>query len=462
MLIQFAQFDPALLALVVFGVLTLFGRKKKDEKEEGAKPGNSASNTPSPNAAPDANPQVTNSSDLGNTGGSPNAAGPSEETDSLTRLLQSLMQDLPANPSSEADEAFTSSRSTPEYVPPRNDPPSRPMVVVSGGKGKRLEPLVPAETSEPVEPSPRTEVEPAPKREVEPAPKREVKPAEPPQASTRGSAGPALASGSAKPEGVEEEMKKLAKPEKPEKREKEARLETPRGPSSQAAQGFEHVFDLTQGSLKTPGLVVVTGPTGSGKTTLCLSLARSYLGQGSPCLFVAYDRPTSAVRDGMKKIGCDPAIYESQFRLLIVDGYSSQSEAFSPEPYNVERPFDLDNVGDVLVRNSQIFLGQRTAVIFDSLNVLVSRVPPKEFVSKFREIVGKLKETGAIFVVAVDVGKLSKDLVGPLQDMADCIIALDKEGPSGGRLRILKANGSDTKSEPEPFEIDTTKGLLFV
>ncbi len=443
MLIQIGHLDPTLLAPVVFGILTIFGRKKKDEKGEEAKPKESASNMSGPATGTGTTPQATKTSEPGSMGGSRNVGSLSEETDSLTKLLQSLMQELPANLSSDAGESFAMPRSTPEYVPPRNNPPSRPMVILPGDKGKKLEPSGPVQPSEP----------------IEPAPKQTVKAPGPLEAPPRGPAEPALAPPLAKPERVEEEARK---PAKPEKLEKEAKLEPPKGPSSKEAQGFEHVFDLTQGSLRTSGLVVITGPPGSGKTTLCQSLAGSYLKQGSPCLFVAYDKPPSAVREGMKKLGCDPASYESQFRFLVVDGYSAQSEAFSLEPSNIERPFDLENVQDTLVRNSQIFLGEKTAVIFDSLNALVSRIPAKEFVSKFRETVSKLKETGAVFVVAVDSGKLSKDFVGPLQDMADCTIALEKEGTSGGTLRILKVNGSEAKSEPEPFEIDTNKGLLFV
>jgi KaiC/GvpD/RAD55 family RecA-like ATPase len=443
MLVQVAHLDPTLLALVVFGLLTIFGRKKKDEREEEAKAKDSASNIPSPKAWLGTTPQATKTSEIGNMRDSLGVGSLSEETDSLTKLLQSLMQDLPPNPPSNADQASTRPQSTPEYVPPRNNPPSRPMVILPGDKGKKFEPLSPVQPSE----------------LVEPAYKKAVRPQEPPEAPPRGSVEPAPARALQNPEADEEEVKKSLKPEK---LEKAVKLEPPKPPTNKAAQGFEHVFDLTQGSLKTPGLVVITGPPGSGKTTLCQSLAGSYLKQGGPCLFVAYDKPASAVRDGMKKLGYDPANYESQFRLLVVDGYSAQSGAFSMELYSVEKPFDLENVEDILVRNSQIFMGEKTAVIFDSLNALVSRIPAKEFVSKFREMVSKLKETGAIFVVAVDPGKLSKDFAGPLQEMADCTIALEKEGVSGGNLRIVKANGSDMKSEPEAFEIDTSKGLLFV
>lgn len=441
MLVQGAHPDPTLLALVVFGILTIFGRKKKDEKEEEAKPKDLASNIPNPNVGLGTRPLGTKAPEVASTGKSLDIGSLSGETDSLTKLLQSLMQDLPAPTASNADQTSTRPRSTPEYVPPRNNPPSRPMVILPGDRGKKFEPI-PVQPPEP----------------LEPAYKKTIRPQEPLEAPPRGPAEPAPARALEPPEEDEEEVKKSVRPVK---LEKEAKLEPPKSAASKAAQGFEHVFDITQGSLKTPGLVVITGPQGSGKTTLCQSLAGSYLKQGDPCLFVAYDKPASTVRDGMKKLGYDPANYESQFRLLVIDGYSAQSGGFTMELYSVEKPFDLENVEDILVRNSQIFMGEKTAVIFDSLNALVSRIPAKEFVGKFRGMVSKLKDTGVVFVVAVDSGKLSKDFAG-LQEMADCTIALEKEGAGSGSLRIVKANGSDLKSEPEEFEIDTNKGLLFV
>jgi len=463
MLVPLTHIDPLVLAPVVIGILTLFGRKKKEEKVEETKPHQSAGFppiSPSKTANPmDAKKGALSPSFPSRTSGPIDANRgavspfPEIEDTPLSKLLQTLLQDIPLSQSSTGKDEARVPPSTPDWVPLRATPPSRPMVIVPGDKGKKLvdseEAVPPKIAQKPAEPSEITP--PIPSNQVEPAPL-------PPPS---------------KFEGLEDEVKKLEeevkkKLESPEKLEKAVREEKQekkaleKVPAGKDGRGFEHAFQLTQGALKSPGLVVVSGPQGSGKTSLSSGLASAYLQQGSPCLLVTYDSSPSEAREGMRKVNCDPSTYESQFRFLLIDGFSAQSEAFSMEPYYVERPFDLISLQETLVRNTQFFMGDRISIILDSLDGFLSRVSAKEFLKGLREIADKLKESGATFVVTVDSEKLSKDFAGPLEDMADCVIDLEKHGSNGGRFRVRKLNGSATKSDPEPFEFDSAKGLVFV
>jgi len=441
MLVQLTHIDPLVLAPVVIGILTLFGRKKKEEKGE-EKPQQPAAIPPSP-------PSKSTATTSGQNEDFPPSLG--NEDSPLTKLLESLMHDIPLSQPNTGPEAVRVPPSTPDWVPPRATPPSRPMVIAPGDKEKKL-----VEAGEAV--SSKVAPKPAELREIQQTISTNV--IEPVRF-------PPI------PKGLEEEVKKLEeevkkKLESPEKFEKVVREEKSekkapeKVPAGKDGQGFEHVFQLTQGALKSPGLVVVSGPQGSGKTSLSSGLAGAYLQQGSPCFLVTYDQSPSEARDGMRKVNCDPSSYESQFRFLLIDGFSAQSEAFSMEPYYVERPFDLISLQETLVRNTQIFMGERTVVILDSLDGFLSRVSAKEFLKGLREIANKLKESGTTFVVTVDSEKLSKDYAGPLEDMADCVIDLEKKGSNGGQFRVRKLNGSATKSDPEAFEFDSAKGLVFV
>jgi archaellum biogenesis ATPase FlaH len=166
----------------------------------------------------------------------------------------------------------------------------------------------------------------------------------------------------------------------------------------------------------------------------------------------------------MKKLGTDASQYESSFRFLIVDGYAPQSESFSLEMYYVDQPFNFDNITEALVRNIGMFVGEKVRIIVDSLDSLAAKVPPKDFTKAFTDLVGKLKDTGATVIVTIDTTKLSKDLAGSLNDLADCSVDLSKDDsdPNGRELKVQRLNRSSAKVDPETFEIDSSKGLVFV
>lgn len=446
MLVELTNVSPLALAPVLISILTLFGKKKKEEKAEEPK---------QPKTAEPAKP-LTNTGHGGVGNGTEGPPSEIEDT-SLNKILQMLMQDIPVAQPGEKEEGRQVSRTTPDWVPHRITPPSRPMVILPSEKGKK-----------PDEELVQTKAPPAP-LQAEAHPETSANTV---VESHAFSSFPKLA-------GLEEEMKKLEEevkkkletPEKALKPEKtvvaakelkQEKREPERSPSRKPAIGSERIFELTRGALRSPGLVLVSGPQGSGKTTVCSTLTAEYLQQGEPCLLVTYDQSATDAREAVRKLGCDVSNYESQFRFLLIDAFSAQTESFSMEPYYVEKPFDLASLQETLVRNVQIFMGERVTVILDSIDGLLSKVPPKEFVKGFHEMAEKLKKSGAILLATADSAKLSKDFEGPLSEMADCSIELEKSGAKGGRIKLRKAGGSDVRSEAEPFEFDQAKGLVFV
>jgi KaiC/GvpD/RAD55 family RecA-like ATPase len=259
---------------------------------------------------------------------------------------------------------------------------------------------------------------------------------------------------------VEKPPDKPTKVDKPPEKPKEAAPKKPTKPP----QNFDHIFELTQGNLESPGFVIINGPTGAGKTTLCSGLTANYLKRGDPCLYVTYDQAPTTLREQMKKLGSDPSQYESQYRFIIVDGYASQSDTFSMEATYLDQPFNFENIQDTLVRNSQVFTGEKIRVIFDSIDKLATKVPQKDFVKSFTELAGKLKDSGATLIVTVDMSQLPKDLAGSLNDMADCVADLSKDDsdPNERELKVQRLNQKSAKIDAETFEIDSSKGLVFV
>jgi KaiC/GvpD/RAD55 family RecA-like ATPase len=301
------------------------------------------------------------------------------------------------------------------------------------GEEKPVKPPVPPASGKPAKPDiqPPTGKVPAPTPAV--TPKKDQLPEKAPE----------------KPSKVEKQPEKPAPPPKKE----------PRAP-----QSFDHIFQLTQGNLENTGLVIINGAAGSGRTTLCSGLTSNYMKLGNPCLYLTNDQSPSELRDQMKKLGTDAAQYESSFRFIIVDGFAAQSESFSMEMYYVDQPFNFDNITEALVRNSGMFVGEKVRVILDSLDNLVAKVPAKDFAKSFTDLTSKLRESGATFVVTIDMSKLPKDVAGSLNDLADCVVDLSKDDsdPNGRELKVQRLNHSDAKVEAETFEIDASKGLVFV
>ncbi|HLC11269.1 hypothetical protein E6H30_02425 [Candidatus Bathyarchaeota archaeon] len=458
MLVQLTSLDPIWSLFTIIGILTLFGKRKKDEKDHEE---TGESSTPMPTSAPNSpaaplqappvpasapsSPSLPTSPMNANVSYQPPRSwqGPpqGDEDSSLSRLLQSLLRDLPSDANSMGGDqtgAF-SLQSTAEWVPPRATPTSRPMMIGPGGK-KGPEPDKPIAAPQP----PAASAPPPPSA----PPVRSVKPSAPMEQPAKDALQP-----------------KFYPPPSPDKPEKPVREEASKRPSpSKVSQGFDHIFELTQGNLESPGLVVVNGSQGSGKTTLCSGLASSFLKLGNPCMFVTYDKAPGALREQMKKIGADPSEAESQYRFLLVDGFSSQSDSFSFEPYYVEKPFDFDSIQDALVKNSSMFIGEKTKILFDSIDQVVAKIGSKDFVKRLSETLDKLRDSNVTLVLTVDLSKAPKDVFKWLEDTASCVIDLDKDesDPNGRELKVRKLNGSASKIDTEIFEIDSSKGLVFV
>ena len=453
-------------------MLTIFGKKKKEDEEAGSSgqsppqtpqappsislnPSSSSQPTPSPTPPPSSTmmptpiqtpPQAfTRPSPQQQPvfRASPNAPLPAEET-SLTKLLQSLLADIPLPPGMDSD--FTgANQTTPDYVPVRSTPASRPMVIGPGRDSGDWEEsdertAKPAPTPPAKSPKP-TEVQPVPTKTTPVA--------------------PAATAPSKKDQAPEKSADKSSKTEK--------QPEPPAAPAkpskvTRAPQGFDHIFQLTQGNLENTGLVIINGEAGSGRTTLCSGLTANYMKMGNPCLYLTCDQAPSALRDQMKKIGTDAAQYESSFRFIIVDGFAVQSESFSMEMYYVDQPFTFDNITEALVRNMGMFVGEKVRIILDSLDNLAAKVQGKDFIKGLTDLTSKLKDSGATIIVTIDVSKLPKDTAGSLNDLADCSVDLSKDDsdPNGRELKVQRLNHSSAKVDAETFEIDASKGLVFV
>jgi archaellum biogenesis ATPase FlaH len=111
-----------------------------------------------------------------------------------------------------------------------------------------------------------------------------------------------------------------------------------------------------------------------------------------------------------------------------------------------------------------MFVGEKARIICDSFDTLAGKIPAQEFVKAFTDLAAKLKDAGATFIVTIDMSKLSKEAAASLNELADCSVDLSKDDsdPNGRELKVQRVNRSSAKVDSETFEIDASKGLVFV
>ena len=444
-MIQLALTGLTALAPVALGIITIFGRKgkKEEEKNEKATPTQQPPSTqkqPLPPAVPETIAPTTPPTSVQEKYGAEQASDPGET--SLNQLLQSLLQDVPLTSTISDETKDVMRESTFEWVPPLTSPPSRKMVVVEDDKGEKK--LAPVQPDQPRFYAFPQDSEFAPEENEELTAQRQ--PDE--QAIPLVQKSTVLGQETSKPS-------KHEKPDRPETRQKV--VET----SPRIELSTDSFSDIAGGGLDSPGLVLITGPQGAGKTSLVLNATGKYLAAGTDCIFICYDQLVSSLRDGIRNAGWDANQYESGFHLVLFDAFSGQTDSLSIEPYCIEKPFALDELADALERNAQMMMTSKVKIIIDSITGLASRAPSKDLLAKLRALTNKLKELGSTFIVTVDSAKLPKDTISSFEEIATCVIELQGDGHNGGQLRVKKVNGALSKVKPEDFEIQPGKGLVF-
>ncbi len=442
------------LGPVALGIITLFGRKDKKETDKKETDKNEKTLAPEPNAVPLKQPgpiPAVNTSSLLSTTTSQEKdslePAPYKGASSLSELLSTLLQDVPLNSMNNDETRDVPRESAFEWVPPLTSPPSRKMVVVEDEKGEKV--LAPFQRDEtrfyPFAEHPDQR----PSEPNEPAEKQQHDERATPLTQT---SIPAMETG------------KPSKPEKPEK--PEPKLKTVASPaiiepSTKQAIMADESHDIAGGALNSPGLVLITGPQGSGKSSLVLSIAGKSLASGADCIMVSYDKAVPALRDSIKNSGWDANSYESGFHLLLLDAFSGQSDSFSTELYCILKPFDTAELTETIERNISMMISGTAKVTIDSLNPLLSKITSSDLLPKLRSLAEKLKETGSTLIVTVDPSRLAKDTMSSLEDIATCFRELQGDGSKGGQLKVKKLNGAPSRLKPEEFEIQAGKGLLF-
>jgi KaiC/GvpD/RAD55 family RecA-like ATPase len=226
---------------------------------------------------------------------------------------------------------------------------------------------------------------------------------------------------------------------------------------------FDYMDVLTNGGLPDSCTSAIVGNSGSGKTVLMESLAYRSLKEGRGCVLVTNVELPSDTRNTMKTLGMDVSDFESQGKLVFIDGYSALSGSQSTEKRSLASLTDLTGLG-IHITASIEQIGGVTDVYFDSLTPLFAALKPDYVVSFLQSIGAKVKSYNGRLYSTIGAS-LEKEAYTKVEEISDCVIEtqlIESRSGQKRRLRIKKLRGHPYVDTWTKFQITGEKGITFL
>ncbi len=205
---------------------------------------------------------------------------------------------------------------------------------------------------------------------------------------------------------------------------------------------FKHVADLLGGVLPSSSVIMIAGPSGSGKSLLLQNILSDSLRLRRRCVYVSNSQIPSRIKEQLAKMGLDTDRYQNDDMLRFIDAYSGGSGVVSSEKHSISSPRDLTALG-VQVTSCLDEVGGVGDVFLDSLAPFVALGDLTQALN-FVEYYGAriVKSGGNFLYVASDA--IKSDLLKQFEELSDCVLWIERyvgSGKARSRLLVKKARG---------------------
>ena len=112
--------------------------------------------------------------------------------------------------------------------------------------------------------------------------------------------------------------------------------------------GIQKLDDLIEGGFPSNSSVLVSGPSGTGKTIFCIQYLLHGASKGEKVLYVALEERPCDVRREMSRFGWDLAKYEEDGSLFILDVATPRAKLPSKEKYSIQNEFSIESFANRL------------------------------------------------------------------------------------------------------------------
>jgi KaiC/GvpD/RAD55 family RecA-like ATPase len=209
-------------------------------------------------------------------------------------------------------------------------------------------------------------------------------------------------------------------------------------------RGFKHVVDLFGGVLPSSSVIMIAGPSGSGKSLLLQNMLSDSLQLQRRCVYVSNSEMPSRIKGQLTKMGLDSERYENDNMLRFIDAYSGGSGVVSSEKHSVSSPRDLTGLG-IQITSCLEEIGGVGDVFLDSLAPIAALGDTTKALN-FVEYYGAriVKSGGNFLYVASDT--IESDLLRRFEGSSDCVLQTERyagPGKVGNRVLVKKARGME-------------------
>lgn len=209
------------------------------------------------------------------------------------------------------------------------------------------------------------------------------------------------------------------------------------------SSGVTGLDDMTGGGWLRNSIIIVRGPTGSGKTMLAGLFARAGAARGERVVYYGFEETRPILLRNYREIGMDMAPYIQAGNLKVICRYP---EATSLEDLLVDLRLGLEELKPSLV-------------VLDSISSIEHASSEKGFRQFMIGVAAILREYGrsAFITQTIASSEVAEHTAPYLSTIADAILALNysTEGYDlDRRMRVIKMRGSDHAQHPYRLSIE--------
>ena len=225
-------------------------------------------------------------------------------------------------------------------------------------------------------------------------------------------------------------------------------------------RSYKQVAELLGGTIPERAVIMVVGPSGSGKSLLMLNILADSLQLGRRCVYVSNSELPSKIRDQLTKMGVNARDGEHENKLRFIDAYSGEAGTRSSEMHAVSSPRDLTGLGIQITSCIEELAGTAN-VFFDSLAPIVESGGPARSLEFVQYYGARTTKSGGTFTYATTAA-IGQELSDRLEESSDCVVQVEKMSGKGrirGRLLVKKARGLVHEQDWVGFKI-TSRGRM--